>query len=169
MKGLCYNIPGEAIMGEITEGGIAKIARTFPLSDEPITLLDIGSGAGSLLLHLSRYLLIRRMIGIEASKQRAQISRSILSTCTNEWIIVNENMLGLSSLPDGVTHSVSFDKTFVPKLMSHIQKLQDRCPTLRLIISNHKYSEDKWRLHAQVSVKMAGSGASQTFYVYIRK
>ncbi len=167
---LCYNVPGEAIYGEITKCSIQKLARNFPACDNPI-MLDIGSGAGNMLCEFEHVMPLTHVFGIEASEIRATISRVVLENRLRHafFEIICKDMFDVKQLPLGITHSVSFDMTFPPPLMAHIQKLQEQCDTLKVVVTNHKYAGNRWILHKRIPCKMVGSGSCKSFNIYLKR
>lgn len=165
---LCYNVPGSPIYGEITAESMNKIACQMPLSNN-MCLIDIGSGSGNMLRHFAMKLPVQSVVGVEVCQQRATISKAKLQRKLQiPWIIYCDDIFTWKCLPAGVTHSVSFDITFPPALVKHIQFIQKQSKTLQVVVSNHKYHDSCWGLTSKTPCKMSGSGAVRTFYMYCR-
>src|SRR6185369_15061543 len=168
---LCYNVPGESIYGEITLNSIRQLTQYFSFPDDDwIHIVDIGSGAGYMLCNFAQCLLELgserkiHLTGYEISAERARLSREIIpqlleKDCKDmiEWEIYQADIQKQTMLPRTVTHAVSFDKTFTPALLAHMEKLQRSCPSLTNVVSNHKYPEKYWDLVARVPCKLRGS------------
>lgn len=190
---LCYNIPGESIYGEITSASVAKLVEKMQFPTSCIHVLDIGSGSGYMLFEFLCALLKSKNVsaeiqlsGIEISEIRFQLSTIIfpklLLKCpaptklnqpqTIKWQFIQDDISHLKQLPKNVTHTISFDITFLLSLMLKIEKLQRLSPTLLYVISNHYlkvYSPQYWEKIAQVSCALVGSGTHKIFYVFKKK
>ncbi len=181
LMNLCYNVPGESIYGEFTTNSLVALLELIPcVEKKPIlTILDIGSGSGKTLCVLGQYYdpIPCRLIGIEVSTLRADISRMVIpkkkSSNIIDWDIIERDILQLFQLPSSISMSFSFDKTFTHELMTHIVKLQLKCETLIHVITTHPpkkyYNDAHWILIARAPCRLIGSGQIITLFVYKKR
>lgn len=178
---LCYNIPDGSIYGEITIGSIENLVKKCNLAEiSEITLVDIGSGSGYTLCHLAasvkkhfKNIKNIQLLGYEVCEERCKLSNIIMSQLLADvdnvsYKIYHANIAHVKTL-SGVQCCFSFDKTFGPKLMKHIEHLQRNTPSIVNVISNHKYPDMYWEKVDAVRGKLRGSKQTMNFYIYRRR
>jgi hypothetical protein len=174
---LCYNVPGAPIYGQFVKGSLSKwVPHMKSAGNTDVHILDIGSGSGATMCTLASLFAphATQLSGIELCAQRATLSRLIIPKLlppnVTKWSVIECDVMALRTLPTGVTHSVSFDKTFPTHVMGHIEYLQHSCPSLVCVISCHKKQyTDRWQCIAKIPSTQHGSNSVTMAYVYIPK